>query len=88
MMRAVLAAAIFIAAMSFDLRPASATEGRWCAMESIGKGEVHANCQFNTFEACRPTVLAGNRGFCNENPRYVGPAGPFKTHRRHAAERL
>jgi hypothetical protein len=25
-----------------------------------------------TFEMCRQEVIAGNRGFCNPNPRWVG----------------
>ena len=42
----------------------------WCAVVSIGTGDVHWDCQYNTIEACVPNVLAGNRGFCGMNPYY------------------
>ena len=45
----------------------------WCAVVNIGTGEVYWDCQYQTFEACAPNVIAGNRGFCNINPTYVPP---------------
>jgi hypothetical protein len=86
MMRIMLAAAVVIAALSFDLRPASAKEAPWCAVLSMGRGGAYWDCQYNSIEECRPNVIAGNRGFCNENPRFVAPSGPikkFKVHRKH-----
>jgi Protein of unknown function (DUF3551) len=62
-----------IAAVSFDARAARAAEGPWCANIDIGTGNVYADCQYYSFEACQPHVLAGNRGFCNLNPRWVRP---------------
>jgi hypothetical protein len=71
-MRYVLAAAVFIAAMAFDLGPVRAYgTAPWCAVVDVGWGDVVWDCQYYTFEACVPNVLAGNRGFCNHNP-----AGP------------
>jgi hypothetical protein len=40
----------------------------WCAVISMGDGDVHWDCEYNSVEACVPNVLAGNRGFCNVNP--------------------
>jgi hypothetical protein len=67
-----LAAAVFIAALAFGLGPASAREAPWCAVISMGWGSVHWDCRYNSIEECRPNVLAGNRGYCNHNPRYEG----------------
>jgi Protein of unknown function (DUF3551) len=84
MMRIVLAAGVFIAALSFDARPVKATEGPWCAFISLGTGGVYEDCQYRSFEECRPNVLAGNRGFCNPNPRWVdGPARGRRHAQRH-----
>ena len=47
----------------------------WCAVMNIGTGEMYWDCQYQTFDACVPNVIAGNRGFCNVNPTYV-PAAP------------
>ncbi len=40
---------------------------------NMGPGSVYWDCQYNSVEECTPNVLAGNRGFCNPNPRYRGP---------------
>lgn len=45
----------------------------WCAVINLGMGEVYWDCQYRTFEACVPNVIAGNRGFCNVNPYGPGP---------------
>jgi hypothetical protein len=88
MLRTLLAAAAFIAAMSFDLRPAPAHEAPWCAVVNIGFGDVVWDCQYRSIEECRPNVIAGNRGFCNQNPRWEGwyaPAARPRPHgKRHA----
>ena len=47
-------------------------EGAWCAEVSIGRGSTSRDCRFKTFEDCRPWVLAGNRGFCVQNPYWPG----------------
>jgi Protein of unknown function (DUF3551) len=73
-MRIALIAASIVAATSFSVPSAGASEGPWCALISLGPGSVYEDCQYRTFEQCRPNVLAGNRGFCNPNPRYVGNA--------------
>ena len=62
-------------AVLLDSSAASARTGnqRWCATVNVGYGDVVETCDFATIEACRPFVIAGNRGFCNENPGYVEP---------------
>ena len=45
--------------------------GPWCAVVNIGFDSVVEICDFRTFEECRPHVLSGNRGFCNENPEFT-----------------
>jgi len=72
-MRILLIGAVLVAATLFDARPAKAVEGPWCAIISLGTGSVYEDCRYYSIEACRPNVLAGNRGFCNPNPRWVGP---------------
>jgi hypothetical protein len=83
MMRILPVAALVLAAACLNARPASAQEGPWCALIGGGTGSVYEDCQYYSIEACRPVVLAGNRGFCNPNPRWVGPApSPHVRHKR------
>jgi len=53
----------------------------WCAVISLGAGDVHWECIYRSIDECRPNVLAGNRGFCNPNPYYVGAAEPRRSRR-------
>jgi hypothetical protein len=59
----------------------------WCAVISLGTGDVEWDCEYRTVEECVPHVLAGNRGFCNVNPYPPGPgytaAAPHDRHYRH-----
>jgi len=54
-------------------RVSQAYERPWCALTDIGGGVMHENCTIPTFEMCVQEVIAGNRGFCNPNPRWQGP---------------
>jgi len=85
-MRIVLSAALIVAVLSLSAKPVGASEGPWCAVISLGPGSIYEDCQYRTFEQCRPNVLAGNRGFCNINPRWVGPPPAKSRHRRHAQQ--
>jgi len=81
----VAGAALAAGLLSF-LTPASAyymrgPEAPWCAVVNMGTGNVVWDCSYASVEACRPNVIAGNRGFCNHNPYYGGPA--VVEHRRH-----
>jgi hypothetical protein len=50
----------------------AAGSGRWCAVMNIGWGAVVEECIYPTLEACRPYVIAGNRGYCTENLNWTG----------------
>jgi len=64
------------AAMLLHPRASQAYEGPWCALSDIGGGVIQENCSMRTLEMCRQEVIAGNRGFCNPNPRWQGnPTG-------------
>jgi hypothetical protein len=83
MQRMFLAGALVLAAIGMA-QPASArAEAPWCAVIDMGRGDAYWDCQYRTFEECVPTIIAGNRGFCNPNPRYLGPQpAPRTKHRR------
>jgi hypothetical protein len=85
-MKYMLAVAAAVAGMAGLMTPASAyfvagPEAPWCAVVNIGQGNVQWDCSYASVEACRPNVIAGNRGFCNPNPAYRGAA--VVEHRRH-----
>jgi hypothetical protein len=95
MTRIALAIAPLAAILWFTLSPAKAqTYGNapWCAVRELGTGEVEWDCEYYSAAECAPTVVAGNRGFCNVNP-YLAyapgpgpqplPARPHRHHRRH-----
>jgi Protein of unknown function (DUF3551) len=83
MIRTILVAAAAVASVSFSPRHAEASEAPWCAVINMGRG-VYWDCQYRSFEECRPNALAGNLGFCNPSPYYV--ANPTE-HRRSAKRR-
>ena len=70
MIRILLVAALVLAAGCLNARPASAQEGPWCALRNFS--DLSEDCQFRTLDECRVTIIAGNRGFCNPNPRWQG----------------
>ena len=72
-------------AMWFGTSPSRAYgDAPWCAVITIGSGDVYWDCQYYSVEECRPNVIAGNRGFCNLNP-WPGPSQvvPHRYQRRH-----
>jgi hypothetical protein len=92
MTRIALAIAPLATILCFALSPAKAqTYGNapWCAVRELGTGEVQWDCQYASAAECAPTVVAGNRGFCNVNPylAWARPPGPqplpVRPHRRH-----
>ena len=74
MRRFSLAAAAFAAITLLGTHPSQAYYGNapWCAVVNLGHGSSVARCVYWSFEACRPNVIAGNRGFCNTNPYWAG----------------
>jgi hypothetical protein len=86
MTRILLAAGLVMAALALNsalaVHEAMAKEAPWCAVISTGAGQVEWDCQYRSVEDCRPNVIAGNRGTCNQNPRYLGEIAPFRAHHR------
>ena len=86
MIRTILVAAAALASVSFSPGHAVAAEAPWCAIEN-GKESVYWDCQYSSFDDCyrRGSILAGNRGFCNQSPYYVaGYAEQRQTRKRRA----
>ena len=86
MKRIVWAAASAAALLLVDIHASQAGYGDapWCAVIAVGNGEVYWDCQYETFAACVPNVIAGNRGFCNVNPTYrpvAATPAPHAVHR-------
>jgi hypothetical protein len=70
MIRTILSVIATLAALLFVTQPATADYygAPWCAVISMGDGDMQWDCEYRTIEECRPNVLAGNRGWCNLNP--------------------
>jgi hypothetical protein len=66
-----LVAAALATIALLDASGAAATEGPWCALTNVGY-DMRWDCSMQTLEQCRREVIAGNRGFCNPNPRWQG----------------
>ena len=86
-MRIMLVSAV-AAALLGGTAASRAEEGPWCANVTIGRSGLIADCHYRTLEECVPNILAGNRGFCSENPRWPalqrqGAAHPKRQRRRH-----
>jgi len=71
LLKLTFAAAVFAAALCMNM-PASQAgtygHSRWCAVTDDGAANVNWDCEYETVDACRPAILAGNRGFCALNP--------------------
>ncbi|HTV38305.1 MAG TPA: DUF3551 domain-containing protein [Xanthobacteraceae bacterium] len=91
MTRIVFLVAAAAATLCFNALPSRAdTYGNapWCAVRSLGYGDVEWDCEYASAAECAPTVIAGNRGFCNQNPYYVAPYRPVAPwHPRHHIRR-
>jgi len=86
MLRFVSAGVVLAAAFVIHPGAVRAAEGPWCAVLNFGS-DASEDCQYRTFEECVPHVTAGFRGFCNQNPRWQGPVGEPRQHRKRAATR-
>jgi hypothetical protein len=82
-----ISAAALLAVIAFAPLPAQASgTAPWCAVVNMGTGDAYWDCQYATFEACYPNILSGNRGFCNHNPGYEGPAPVSRKARKRAPQ--
>jgi hypothetical protein len=61
---------------------ARAYEGPWCASVQVDDDTMYERCDFQTFEACRKTIIGGDRGFCGQNPRYNWSSQDGRSNRR------
>jgi hypothetical protein len=58
-------------------------EGPWCAYMNTGAGRVEEDCTVESLARCRQMVLSGNRGFCAQNPAFVGSSeNPIRKKKR------
>ncbi len=78
----ILASAAVATSFLWSAQPAQAREAPWCAVISTTDDSVYWDCQYSSFEQCRPNVLAGNRGWCNPNPAYVPVPEPKRKARK------
>jgi hypothetical protein len=77
-----------IAATLFSIGASQAQyDAPWCAMQSLGNGSMVQRCVYRNLESCVPDVIAGNRGYCIQNPRlaYMATAAGHtrKVRRKH-----
>jgi uncharacterized protein DUF3551 len=79
----IVAAACSVAVL-FGTAPSQAYSGNapWCAVVAIDSGATVEQCMFADFESCRQEVVAGNRGFCTDNPRFAAPGAKPKVARK------
>ena len=70
MTRTIFLAAAALASISLSPQQTEASEAPWCAVYSTDPESVYWDCQYHSFEECRPNALA-NRGWCNPSPYYV-----------------
>jgi len=87
MMRLTFAAVAALAGVSFG-PTAQAYQAPWCAVIELSKGSAYWDCQYRSFDDCyrRGNILAGNRGFCNPSPYYVGNATEKKRQAKRRAQ--
>ena len=83
MTRVILVVAAASAWLAFGPQPAAADYygAPWCAVVAAGDGDMQWHCEYQSIEDCRPNVLAGNRGWCNQNPY---PVAAYSAHRKQA----
>jgi hypothetical protein len=58
-------------------------EGPWCAYMNTGAGRVEEDCTIESLAVCRQMVIAGNRGFCTQNPAFNYSEYPIRKKKRH-----
>lgn len=87
MIRAIFSLIAMLAALLFVTQPAAAdyNDGPWCAVSAMGDADVRWDCEYRTFEECRPNVLAGNRGWCNPNPSFAYRPAEQRPYRKRQA---
>lgn len=86
MKRIAFSVAALAAILCYDI-PASHAQsyggGPWCAVTETGAGGVERDCIYSSAAECAPSVISGNRGFCQMNPYWGGAPGPWPRYRHH-----
>ena len=83
--RSILVMAAVAAVIVLDVHASRAYEGQWCAVTNRGGGTASWNCSMRSFDMCVQEVIAGNRGFCNPNPRWQGNWSDGRSYRKRSA---
>jgi hypothetical protein len=76
---ALVAASMTAAALALAPTPGRAAtwgHARWCAVTNNGGDDIMWECVYDSVEECQPFILAGNRGFCSQNPYWQDPNEP------------
>ena len=67
MTRVIFAVVAALASLALDPPQAVGVEAPWCAETKEGD---HWDCRYRSVAECQPNVVAGNRGWCNQNPYF------------------
>jgi hypothetical protein len=68
MTRVIFAIVAALASVALDSPQAVGVEAPWCAVTKEGD---HWDCRYSSAAESQPNVVAGNRGWCNQNPYFV-----------------
>jgi hypothetical protein len=68
MTRAIFAVIAALVSLALEPAQAVAAEAPWCAVTKEGD---HWDCSYRSVAECQSNVVAGNRGWCNQNPYFI-----------------
>src|SRR4029453_4470038 len=74
MVRMISAVGVAVGHLAFSLPAAAADVAAWCAVINYGE---YWDCQYRTFEECRPNALA-KRGWCNPSPYFASSPAEYR----------
>ena len=74
MARMISAVGVAVGHLAFSLPAAAADVAAWCAVINYGE---YWDCQYRSFEECRPNALA-KRGWCNPSPYFASSPTAYR----------
>ena len=74
MARMISAVGVAVGHLAFSLPAAAADVAAWCAVINYGE---YWDCQYRSFEECRPNALA-KRGWCNPSPYFASSPTEYR----------
>ena len=74
MARMISAVGVAVGHLAFSLPAAAADVAPWCA---VIKGGEYWDCQYRSFEECRPNAPA-KRGWCNPSPYFASSPTEYR----------